>query len=77
MRSALAVSWGGCRDGKRDTGGIHLHMSAILGSAPYLRLSLVCTNGTPVANILQLSPPLPLTVDYRSENGITGIHSRR
>ena len=43
----------------------------ILGSASYLRLSLVCTNGTPVANMLQLSPPLPLTVDYCSENGIT------
>ena len=43
----------------------------ILGSASYLRLSLVCTNGTPVANMLQLSPPLPLTVDYQSVNGIT------
>ena len=43
----------------------------ILGSASYLRLSLVCTNGTPVAKMLQLSLPLPLTVEYRSENGIT------
>ena len=43
----------------------------ILGSASYLRLSLVCTNGTPVANMLSHSPPLPLTVDYRSEDGIT------
>ena len=43
----------------------------IFGSASYLRLSLVCTNGTPVADMLQFSPPLPLTVDYRSENGIT------
>ena len=43
----------------------------ILGSASYLRLSLVCTNVTPIANVLRLSPPLPLTVDYQSENGIT------
>jgi len=43
----------------------------ILRSASYLRLSLVCTNGTPVGNMLAHSPPLPLTVDYRSENGVT------
>ena len=43
----------------------------ILGSASYLRLSLVCTIGTPVENMLANSPPLPLTVDYRSEDGIT------
>jgi hypothetical protein len=42
-----------------------------LGSASYLRLSLVCTNGTPVQNMLAHSPPLPLTVDYRSRDGIT------
>ena len=43
----------------------------ILGSAFYLRLSLVCTNGTPVQNMLAHSPPLPLTVDYRSDDDIT------
>ena len=43
----------------------------LLGSASYLRLSLVCTNGTPVENMLTHSPPLPLTVDYRSQDGIT------
>ena len=43
----------------------------VLGSASYLGLSLVCTNGTPVAKMLELSPPLPLTVNYHSENGIT------
>ena len=43
----------------------------ILGSASYLRLSLVCTSGTPVQNMLAHSPPLPLTVDYHSENEIT------
>jgi hypothetical protein len=43
----------------------------ILGSAPYLRLSLVCTNGTPIENMLAYSPPLPLTVDYRSSDAMT------
>jgi hypothetical protein len=42
-----------------------------LGSASHLGLSLVCTNGTPVENMLAHSPPLPLTVDYRSEDSIT------
>ncbi len=40
----------------------------ILGSASYLRLSHVCRNRTPVADVLALSPPLPLTVDYRGTN---------
>jgi len=43
----------------------------ILGSASYLGLSLICTTGTPVENMLAHSPPLPLTVDYRSGDGIT------
>src|SRR6266566_2754831 len=43
----------------------------ILGSASYLGLSLVCTYGTPVENMLAHSPPLPLTVDYSIEGGIT------
>jgi hypothetical protein len=42
-----------------------------LVSASYLRLSLVCTNGTPVENMLAHSPPLPLTVDYHSGDDIT------
>ena len=36
----------------------------ILGSASYLDLSLVCTYGTPVADMLTHSPHLPLAVDY-------------
>ncbi|KAI0286289.1 hypothetical protein BC826DRAFT_1189418 [Russula brevipes] len=36
----------------------------ILTSAPYLRLCLVCTHGTPVANMLAHSPHLPLVVYY-------------
>jgi hypothetical protein len=43
----------------------------ILGSASYLRLTLVCTNGTPIENMLAHSPPLPLTVDYGSKDGIS------
>src|ERR1700761_4506324 len=36
----------------------------ILGSASHLRLSLLCTEGTPVADMLAHSPPLPLVIDY-------------
>ena len=36
----------------------------ILGSASYLGLSLVCTKGTPVADMLAHSPSLPLVIDY-------------
>ena len=36
----------------------------MLGSASYLSLSLVCTFGTPVADMLAHSPPLPLVIDY-------------
>ena len=37
----------------------------ILGSASYLGVSLVCANGTPVADMLAHSPPLPLVIDYK------------
>ena len=40
----------------------------LLGSASYLGISLVCTYGTPVADMLARSPPLPLIVDYFEEN---------
>jgi len=36
----------------------------ILGSAPHLHLSLVCSRGTPVAEMLEHSPPLPLVIDH-------------
>ena len=36
----------------------------ILGSASYLDLCLVCTYGTPVADMLAHSPPLPLVIDF-------------
>ena len=38
--------------------------NVVLGSASYLGLSLVCTHGTPVADMLTHSPPLPLVIDY-------------
>ena len=40
----------------------------ILGSATYLGLSLLCTYGTPVADMLAQSPPLPLVVGYFLNN---------
>ena len=36
----------------------------ILGSAPYLRLALLCTRGTPIADMLLHSPPLPIVIDH-------------
>ena len=42
----------------------------ILGSASYLDLCLVCTSGTPVADMLARSPPLPLVIDCQY-HGIT------
>ncbi|KAH9981817.1 hypothetical protein BJV74DRAFT_887322 [Russula compacta] len=36
----------------------------VLASAFHLGLSLVCTYGTPVKDMLAHSPPLPLTIDY-------------
>ena len=44
----------------------------ILGSASYLDLSLVCTYGTHVADMLAHSPPFPLVLDYiRKDRDIT------
>jgi hypothetical protein len=39
----------------------------ILGSASYLGLCLVCTKGTPVADMLAHSPSLPLVIDHLDE----------
>jgi hypothetical protein len=43
----------------------------ILASASYSGLSLACTNGTPVENMLARSPPLPPTADYASKDSVT------
>ena len=40
----------------------------MLGSTCYLGLCLVCTHGTPVADMLAHSPPLPLAIDYSDED---------
>ncbi|KAH9958566.1 hypothetical protein BC827DRAFT_554469 [Russula dissimulans] len=40
----------------------------ILASSSYLGLCLVCTHGTPVADMLAHSPPLPLIIDYVDED---------
>ena len=40
----------------------------ILESASHLRLSLVCTRGTSVSNILAHSPPLAVIIDYVDED---------
>jgi hypothetical protein len=41
--------------------------NVILESASYLGLSLVCTYGTPVADMLAHSPPLPLVIEYLNQ----------
>ena len=40
----------------------------ILGSASHLDLCLLCTYGTPVADMLAHSPPLPLIIDHTDES---------
>ena len=47
----------------------------ILGSPSYLDLCLVCTRGTPVADMLAHSPPLPVVIDYDndSDDGDRGV----
>jgi len=40
----------------------------ILESASYLHICLFCSYGTPVADMLVHSPPLPLVIDYSDED---------
>src|SRR5712672_3684502 len=40
----------------------------VLGSASHLGLCLLCTYGTPVADMLAHSPPLPLVLNYIDED---------
>jgi len=44
-----------------------------LGSPSYLGLSLVCRPGTPVADMLAHSPPLPLIIDHLQSGDITAL----
>jgi hypothetical protein len=39
----------------------------VLESASFLGLSLLCTYGTPIADILAYLPPLPLIIDYNEQ----------
>ena len=48
----------------------------IFGSASYLRLSLLCTEGTPVADMLAHSPPLPLVVEYSEKFPGTSVEDK-
>jgi hypothetical protein len=45
----------------------------ILASASHLDLCLICTPGTPVADMLTNSPPFPLIIDYFHEYDSHGI----
>ena len=42
----------------------HRWRNLIFGSASFLDISFVCTNGTSVADMLAHSPPIPLVIDY-------------
>jgi hypothetical protein len=48
-----------------------LWRNIILESPSRLDLHLYCTNGVPVADMLAHSPPLPLTIHYHADLGIT------
>ena len=72
METAIAgVEMG---DGSADGGGIGSRMfvkdgeESYLAQHPTLGVSLVCTTGTPVADMLAHSPPLPLVIEYVNEN---------
>ena len=68
--NGLRRLWGGSRRWVRGRWWYRLaHVcrrwrNIILGSASYLDLSLVCTYGTPIADMLTHSPHFPLVVDY-------------
>ena len=65
--------WGGWRDWARGRWWYKLAQvcrrwrNIIFRSAFYLELSLVCTYGTPVADMLAHSPLFPLVIDYFEE----------
>ena len=70
MRYDGGVRWIGERWWYRLAHVCQRWRNLILGSASSLGLCLVCTYGTPVADMLVHSPPLPLVIDYRIR-GIT------
>ena len=69
----LVRAFGG-KIGSANDGGTNSHKfvqrwrNLLLGSAYYLGLCLVCTWGTPVADMLAHSPPPPLILDYQYDD---------
>jgi hypothetical protein len=68
FRSEGGGKWVGERWWYRLTHVCQRWRNLILGSASYLDLCLVCTYGTPVADMLAHSPPLPLVIDYHDHD---------
>jgi hypothetical protein len=50
--------------------------SIIFASPSRLDLHLLCTYGTPVADMLTHSPPLPLTIDYYHKSFVTTVTAK-
>ena len=48
----------------------------ILGSASYLGLCLLCTDGTPASDMLAHSPPLPLVIEYLEKDNNADITAK-
>ena len=68
LRFEGGVEWVGERWWYRLAHVCQRWRNLILGSASYLGLCLVCTYGTPVADMLAHSPPLPLVIDYQNQH---------
>jgi hypothetical protein len=67
-RVAGGDDWGGERWWYRLAHVCQRWRDLILGSASYLGLCLFCTYGTPVADMLAHSPPLPLVIDFQYDD---------
>ena len=72
----LAASKGGRGDGTRDAGDIHSHMFAKDGETSY-SVRHPTWAFRPVANMLEFSPPLSLSVDHDSEDGMSAEDKER
>jgi hypothetical protein len=68
IRYTGGVQWVGERWWYRLAHVCRRWRNLILGSESYLGLCLVCTYGTPVADMLVHSPPLPLIIDYHDHD---------
>jgi hypothetical protein len=70
-QSGMVISWLGQRWWYKLAHVCRQWRNIILQSPSRLDLHLLCTNGVPVADMLTHSPPLPLTIYYRSDCEIT------